>query len=304
MESLVLLFGCLGIGVLFRQTRLLPENAYLSLNGLIIYAALPALILHKIPLIPFSAEMVYPIAMPWLVFGLAIPFFILLGKRLKWSRQSTGCLILCCGLGNTSFIGIPVMQLLWGEAGVQVAILADQPGSFAALATAGILVASYFSGGQATPGELAGRVLRFPPFLAFMLALLLMLIDGQIPEPFTFTLARLGSLVVPLALVSVGLQLSPSAPGKDLPKLAWGLGFKLILAPFIIYVLYILMLDQHSLLGKGSVMEAAMGPMITAAIVATNFKLDPPLVGRVVGIGIPLSFGSLFFWYMLLSFGG
>ena len=304
MESLILLFCCLGLGILFRQVRLLPENAYLSLNGLIIYVALPALILHKIPLISFTAEVAYPIAMPWLIFSLAIPFFILLGRQLQWSKQSIGCLILCCGLGNTSFIGIPVMQLLWGEAGVQVAILADQPGSFAALSTAGILMASYFSGGGASAKELVSRVLRFPPFLVFMLALLLKFSGIFIPELLTFTLARLGSLVVPLALFSVGLQLQPSAPGKDLPKLAWGLGYKLILAPALIYVLYILVLEQHDITGKGSVMEAAMGPMITAAIVATNFKLDPPLVGRVVGMGIPLSFVSLLFWYWILSLGG
>lgn len=300
MENLVLLFCCLGVGMLFRHIRLLPENAYLSLNGLIVYVALPALILHKIPLIRFTAEVAYPIAMPWIAFGLAIPFFILMGRQLQWSKQSIGCLILCCGLGNTSFIGIPVMQMLWGEAGVQVAILADQPGSFAALSTAGILVASYFSGGDTSAKELTGRILRFPPFLAFMLALLLKFTDAQIPELFIFTLARLGSLVVPLALFSVGLQLSPSAPGKDLPKLAWGLGYKLIFAPAFIYVLYLLLLEEHSLAGKGSVMEAAMGPMITAAIVATNFKLDPPLVSRVLGIGIPLSFGSLLFWYWIL----
>lgn len=304
MESLVLLFSCTGLGILFRQIRLLPDNAYLSLNGIIIYVALPALILHKIPLISFTAEVGYPIAMPWLIFGLAIPFFILLGRRLHWSRESIGCLILCCGLGNTSFIGIPVMQLLWGESGVQVAILADQPGSFAALSTAGILAASYFSGGDASAKELMKRVLRFPPFLAFILALLLKLTATPVPELFSFTLVRLGSLVVPLALFSVGLQLNPTAPGKDLPKLAWGLAYKLLLAPAFIYVLYILILEQNSLMGKGSVMEAAMGPMITAAIVATNFKLDSLLVSRIVGIGIPLSFVSLLFWYWIISAGG
>lgn len=302
MENLLLLVCCLGLGILFRQSRLLPENAYLSLNGFVIYAALPALVLEKIPAIPFSGNVLYPVLMPWLIFGLSIPFFAWLGKRKGWSRQTIGCLTLTAGLGNTSFVGIPVMQMLWGEPGVQVAILADQPGSFAALATLGIAVASYYASGTSTLKDVLLRVVRFPPFLAFVLALILKGGDWQLPEITHFTLSRLGSMVVPLALVSVGMQLKASPPGKELGKLAWGLGFKLLLAPALIFALYILVLGNKSLLSQGSVMEAAMGPMITAAIVATNFGLDPALVGRVVGLGIPASFLTLPLWYLLLQY--
>lgn len=302
MENLLLLVCCLGLGILFRQSRLLPENAHLSLNGFVIYAALPALVLEKIPAIPFSGNVLYPVLMPWLIFGLSIPFFAWLGKHKGWHRETIGCLTLTAGLGNTSFVGIPVMQMLWGEPGVQVAILADQPGSFAALATLGIGVASYYASGTSTFKDVLLRVVRFPPFLAFVLALILKGGDWRLPEITHFSLSLLGSMVVPLALVSVGMQLKASTPGKELGKLAWGLGFKLILAPALIFTLYILVLENKSLLSQGSVMEAAMGPMITAAIVATNFGLNPSLVGRVVGLGIPASFLTLPLWYLLLQY--
>ena len=164
MDSLLLLVCCLALGIAFRMSGLLPEKAYLTLNTLIIYAALPALILQKIPAIPFSSNVLLPVLMPWLIFGLAIPFFVLAGKYFKWDRQTTGCLIITCGFGNTSFVGIPILQMLWGEKGVQIAIMADQPGSFAALSTIGIVVASYFSTGKSSAGELVSRVFRFPPF--------------------------------------------------------------------------------------------------------------------------------------------
>ena len=302
MESLLLLVCCLGLGVLFRQRKLLPENAYLSLNSFVIYAALPALILEKIPAIPFTGSVLYPVLMPWLIFGLSIPFFAFLGKRKGWSRQTIGCLTLTAGLGNTSFVGIPVMQMVWGEAGVQVAILADQPGSFAALATLGIGVASYYASGTSTVKDILLRVFRFPPFLAFVFAIILKGSGWELPEVIHFTLSRLGSMVVPLALVSVGMQLQPSPPGRELKKLVWGLGYKLLLAPAVIFTLYILILENKSFLSQGSVMEAAMGPMITAAIVATSFKLEPKLVGQMVGFGIPASFLTLPLWYFLLEY--
>lgn len=301
MESLLLLICCLALGIAFRMSDLFPEKAYQTLNTLIIYAALPALVLQKIPVIPFSRQVLLPILMPWLIFGIAIAFFILLGQYMKWSRRTIGCLAITCGFGNTSFVGIPILQMIWGEEGVQIAIMADQPGSFAALSTLGIIAASYFSAGKSSAKELSSRVFRFPPFLAFLLAMAMNFGNWQFPDFIAYTLGRLGDLVVPLALISVGMQLSPSVPGKDWSKMAWGLGFKLIIAPAIIFLLYIIGFGNHSILSQGSVMEAGMGPMITAAIIATNFGLRPELIGRLVGFGIPLSFLTLPFWYWLLQ---
>lgn len=304
MDSLVLLVCCLGLGLLFRGSKAFPDKAYLSLNSFIIYAALPALVLEKIPAIPFSTSMLMPVLMPWLLFIVAIAFFAWLGHLLGWSRKTIGCLTLSCGLGNTSFVGIPVMQMIWGEAGVQIAILADQPGSFAVLATLGIITASYYAAGKSTPKEILLRVFRFPPFLAFLFALLLKSAGWTMPELFSYTLHSLGQMVVPLALVSVGMQLKPGWPGKQLNLLAWGLGYKLVIAPAIIFLVYIGLMGNHSLMSYGSVMEAAMGPMITAGIIAANFGLKPELVGRILGFGIPFSFLTLPFWYLLLQLAG
>jgi hypothetical protein len=40
-----------------------------------------------------------------------------------------------------------------------------------------------------------------------------------------------------------------------------------------------------------------MGPMVTGAILATNYNLNPKLVGIVTGLGIILSFGTVILWY-------
>jgi len=43
-----------------------------------------------------------------------------------------------------------------------------------------------------------------------------------------------------------------------------------------------------------------MAPMITGAILASNYGLKPKLSSMMVGVGIPLSFLSLAFWYYIL----
>lgn len=47
--------------------------------------------------------------------------------------------------------------------------------------------------------------------------------------------------------------------------------------------------------------EMAMPPMIGAAIVAAEHRLNPPLVALMVGIGIPLSFVTLPLWWLALA---
>jgi predicted permease len=80
-----------------------------------------------------------------------------------------------------------------------------------------------------------------------------------------------------------------------------GLTYKLLLAPALLYVVFFVMLNSSSLEAKVSIMEAAMAPMITGAILASKYNLNPRLAGLMVGVGIPLSFFTLFFWYWLLG---
>ena len=51
-----------------------------------------------------------------------------------------------------------------------------------------------------------------------------------------------------------------------------------------------------------SLMEAAMAPMITAAILASSHDMEPKLCNLFIGIGIPLSFFTLALWYLVLQY--
>ena len=80
-----------------------------------------------------------------------------------------------------------------------------------------------------------------------------------------------------------------------------GLLYKLILTPAVIYLLYVVILQQHSKMIEVAVMESAMAPMITASILASSNGLKPRLSSMMVGFGIPISFITLVFWYFILQ---
>jgi predicted permease len=202
------------------------------------------------------------------------------------------------GLGNTSFFGVPMVEAFYGNAGISTAIIADQLGSFFTLSILGITVAGIYSSGRPTAAEIARRIALFPPFIALAIALLL------IPVPFAdwfmVLLKRLGDTLAPLALLSVGLQLRLGHVAEHKRNLAIGLAFKLVLAPLAIYLLYVQLFGAHGQAIQVTLFEAAMPPMITAAIVASEHDLDPPLANLMVAVGLILSFFTLGAWWYLL----
>ncbi len=300
MDNIILLFGCLLLGVLFQKVPAFPKNAHQALNQFVIYISIPAIALYYIPKIELNMSLLYPLGIAWLGFGLSFIFFYGLGKLLGWSKKLIGCLIVVGGLGNTSFVGFPVIEALYGKEGIETAIIVDQPGSFVVMSTLGIIVATSFSKETPSARTLLTKILKFPPFLAFFLGLMLNLFKVDFPIDLQSVFQRVGATVSPVALVAVGLQLKFERRSLHWPFLGVGLLFKLIITPLFFFVLYKLVLGADGLPIDVSIIEAAMAPMITGAILASSYGLKPKLSNMMVGVGIPLSFVTLALWYFIL----
>ena len=300
MNQFVLLLLCLGAGALLQRVKAFPADASKGLNGFIIYLALPAITLVYVPQLEWSWQLLLPALMSWIVFGLAWAGFHFLGKILRWDRATTGCVVLCCGLGNTSFVGFPLIEHFYGKEGLATAVLCDQPGAFLVLATLGMWVIGIYAGKETSLRSIGRRIAAFPPFIAFLVAVVLSLSNLDIPSFLLFSLERIGATLAPLALVSVGLQLR--RPPASFPAVPFSLGlvYKLGIAPAVIALLYMSLLGQRGTAIEITVLEAAMAPMITPAILAAENNLNPPLAALFVGIGIPLSLLTVWVWFHFL----
>ncbi|WP_026977979.1 AEC family transporter [Flavobacterium tegetincola] len=301
MENIILIFVCLIIGFLLQKIKDFPSNSHQVLNQFVIYISLPALALFYIPKIQISSDLLYSLAVPWVGFVLSFLFFSILGKKLGWSKKLIGCLVLTGGLGNTAFVGFPVIEALYGKQGLETAIIIDQPGTFVVLATLGVLVASYYSRGEASASMIVKKILLFPPFIGFVIAALFNVFQYDFVEELQSVFQKLGSTVTPIALIAVGLQLTFERKSKHWGFLTLGLAFKLFLTPAIFYFVYIIILGKTGLIMDVSIMEAAMAPMITASILASTYGLKPKLSSMMIGFGIPISFLTLAFWYWILQ---
>jgi predicted permease len=312
MTNFIVIFICLIAGILCKRIRQFPHQTPQAFNAFIIYITLPALVLSQVPRmlvnLNFSGNWWLPVSMAWICFILSYFIFSFIGKKLGWKDANIGALILTAGLGNTSFVGIPLLEALIGKEAVPIGILADQPGSFLVLSTLGIIVAALYSGAKITPAFVAKRVFTFPPFIALLITVFWFVLFGrtnpQSLDSIYPTMEKIAATLVPLALFSVGYQLHLDL---DVFKRRWiplslGLIFKLLIFPAFFAFLYIKVLGGSDLVTHVVVLESAMATMITAAVVANEFNLDSEISNLMVGVSIPLSLITVPLWKYFLGF--
>jgi predicted permease len=312
MTNFIVIFICMLAGIFCKKLRQFPSTTPQALNAFIIYLSLPALVFSQLPALltrmDFHSNWWLPVSMAWISFILAFIIISLLGKRLGWKDKKIGALILTVGLGNTSFVGFPLLEALIGKEAIPIGILADQPGSFLVLSTLGVIVASVCSGAKITPAFITKRVFTFPPFISLILSILWFFIwgnsnphslDGALPA-----FEKIASTLVPLALFSVGFQLQFD---MAIFKRRWipltvGLCLKLLIFPLFFAFFYIKILGGNGLATHVIVLESAMATMITAAVVVNEFNLDSEIANLMVGVGIPLSIITVPLWNYFLNF--
>ncbi|RHX91931.1 AEC family transporter [Leptospira stimsonii] len=312
MAHFVLIPVCLFAGWLLKRGRILPENSGHVFGAFVIYVSLPALILANVPAMLLEISFVYLALMPWLVFGISILFFYFAGKFFRWTLETRIAVTLCCGLGNTSFVGLPVLRMFYGEEVTNAVLIADQFGTFLCLAIPGfILAVRYLPENEKRNDKklfepILKKLFSFPPFLALLFSFFLRLFT--IPEELHSVFRILGDTLVPIALFTVGFQLQ--LPDQNSQKgeseshygsaLAIGLIYKLLFAPILIFLCYYFLKvnPKHT---KVAVLEAGMAPMITASIVSLQMGFRPILSAAFPGIGLLFSVPTLFLLYILLE---
>ena len=303
MNNLILMILCLAAGIILKRSGKFGANAHQPLNIIIVYISLPSLTLLNLHEIKISNEILLAVIAPWLLFILGCIAFFFVGKLLKMSNGTVGALSLLGGLGNTSFVGVPMIEALQGKEGIPFALVIDQAGTYMVLSTLGMLAVSVYCAKGSTAKEIGMKIITFPPFIAMCTAFVLM--DAQYPAWVTADLKRLGDMLAPLALLSVGMQIRLGDIVGNKAALASGLAFKLILCPVMVLIgFWLFEVEINRLSSHVIVLESAMGPAIGAGIVAAQNDLNPSLVSLMIGVVVPLCLLTVPIWSFALKAAG
>lgn len=305
LQHPLILLSFMVAGYMSRYVPFIQKDTFRTINKWIIWVPLPAIMLEKISSISFHPSFIAPVVSAWVVFLMGMAFFGILARIFDWDKKTWAALSLVCGLGNTSFVGYPVIRMIFGEEGIRYAILVDQPGTFLMLATLGVALAAYAGSGKFSFRETGKKLISFPPFIGFVVAIFLPAhwLDIQpLNADYSYEdiLHFIGLWLNPLAFLSLGMQFSFSF--REIPLLPFisGLGYKLILAPLILAIA-LHYSGIHGQLFQVTILELAMPPMLTASIIAVEYKLRPQLSVALINFGIPLSALTLSLWAYFLT---
>ncbi|TXK60745.1 AEC family transporter [Alkalisalibacterium limincola] len=294
IDAFALILAMLALGMVFQRLGVFGADAAEVLNKVVLYVCLPAAILLHAPQLELAWSVLAVVAVPWLLLAATVLLVGLASKAFGFSRAQHAVLLLTVALGNTSFLGYPLIQALLGEQALPYAVIYDQFGSFIILSTFGLYVLARYGGDrEPTVREMALRIVKFPPLLTLVFALTLM--PAEPPSWIAGGLQRLADALLPLVVLAIGLTIRLRMPREELRPLAVGLGLKLVLMPLLALALA-WPLGLSGIAAQATVLEAAMPPMITAAALAISHRLAPQLAAAMVGYGILLSLVSLPLW--------
>jgi hypothetical protein len=292
MVNFILTISYLGIGLVLRRVPKFPKDSAGVLNHFVIYVSLPALILLKVPSLGLGKELLVPVLLPWLMLLISAALVLLGARIFSWRQGVVGVLLLMIPLGNTSFLGIPMVTAFFGEVGVPFALLYDQFGSFIALSTYGTMILALY-GGEGNPSvrEVVLKIITFPPFIA-LVAALLFLRGSSYPQALEVLLTSLANTLVPVVMIAVGLQLTFRFSTGTFGPFVYGLLIKLVVAP-LSALLICAALGLEGLPVKIAIFEAGMPPMVSAGALAISAGMSSELTAAFVGFGIMVSFVTL-----------
>lgn len=297
MEAMIALGVSFVLGHNLLYQRKIADDAYKVLNAVIVNIAMPAIILKNIYSMQLTANLMIVGFVPWLIYGMSLLYFILLGRLLGWGSATVGALVLTAGYGNNAFIGLPLIEALFGREWLGVGAVFAQVGITLGTNTAGVLTAAWFSGGGGVSARrVLIRVLSFPPFQAFVAGFACKLV--AIPAPALQALGIIGSMLGPLVMISVGMQLRFAGARELAVPIGVALVCKLLLAP-VVALAVLLATGIGGTLAQVVMLQASVAPGITGAIIAAEFALNKRIPPFVISSGTIVSALTIPAWLML-----
>ncbi len=271
------------------------------LTSLVYYLLLPALVLTVLWDAPLGRRtlVIAGSAAAGVLSGMALGYGVC--RFCRRTRAQTGALILATAFPNATYMGLPVLEALYGPWARSIAVQYDLFACTPLLFSVGILVATRLGTGDGAERSMRQHLLRIPALWAALAAVLMNLSGLPQPELVRGLLGLLERGVVPLMLFAIGLSLQwERSRWHLLPSLLPVVGLKLLVIPAV--VLWLAAgLGFSGDLRAGVVLEAAMPTMVLGLVLCERFRLDVGLYAAAVTLTTASSLVTLPLWYAWLE---
>ncbi len=201
-------FGLVLCGWVAARTRRLPAQSVASLNGFVLWFALPAMLFRFVAGTPVEDILDARVALGYAACGLAVYVLgaAVLRARLRQGWVDTGYGALAGAWPNWGYMGFGLLPAVFGTDALAIMISAGIMDLLVLMPFA-LLVASRGRSGSGASVLLGGLkgVARNPLFLAISAGLAMSLLQVPTPGPLDEFLRLLGSSAGPVALFAIGV---------------------------------------------------------------------------------------------------
>ncbi|WP_425100745.1 AEC family transporter [Tropicibacter sp. S64] len=277
-------FGLIGLGYGAAKARFFPEEAAAHITKFVFYFALSAMLLRFSANLSFS-EIFDPMLAAAYLWGTAFTYGIAMAVAF-WRRLDAATAAIeaqCAAIGNTGFLGVPMLAVLLGQAAVGpiILILSIDLIVFSTLLT--ILVTG-------TRGNVKGiRVVRTvfigllknPMIVSIAIGLCISASAIPVPEVVNSFLTTLGAAATPGALFAIGASLA-SKSAERVQIAAWLSFAKLILHPLFVAAGAFLFFPVDAYKASVIVSAAALPVAGNIFILAQHYGVAPQRVSASI----------------------
>ncbi|MGE0798545.1 MAG: AEC family transporter [Lautropia sp.] len=232
-------FGLVLCGWIAARTRRLPAQAVASLNGFVLWFALPAMLFRFVAGTPVDTLLDLRVSVGYIASGLLVYAAVAAVLRIRLGNGwiDTGYGALAAAWPNWGYMGFGLMPALFGVEALTVMIAAGTM-DLLVLMPAALLVASRgrSTGGLAVLAAGLKGVSRNPLFVAIAAGLAVSLLHLPIPQPIDEFLRLLGSSAGPVALFAIGVFVYRPTPVRADRGSVLLISAKLVLHPLVMWL--------------------------------------------------------------------
>ncbi|WP_374441381.1 AEC family transporter [Pseudomonas panipatensis] len=290
------IFALILVGWLCRKSNRLGPNAASEINRLVVWLCLPAL-LFKVTATATWAQIWQPGFLVAFTGGCLLVFFATLGWRLWQGRALPAASIdgLSASYANTGYMGIPLCLLVFGQDGLEPALIASLLVVCVLFAIAVVCIEVGLQSerhiGRAVAVVLKA-LLKNPLVVSPLVGGLWAAGGVALPAPLLHFLDLLAAATTPCALVSLGLFLAQKQEGPRVG--AWPLvAIKLVGQPLLTGVLAYKVFALPPLWADSALLLSALPTGTGPYMLAEYYQREAPVVSRSILLSTLLSLLSL-----------
>lgn len=294
---------CMALGFFLNKIKILSADSNNIISRFILNVTLPCTMFAAVAGME-TREM--GTVRQLIIIGFGIYIFLgiaafIITKLIKMGKESEGVVQCLLMFGNVSFLGIPLVQALYGDAGVFYnAILNVHFNIFCF--TYGVWLMARSSGGRY---KLNFKSFLSPALISIVFALILYLFGVSVPDVIMEPVEFIGQITSPLAMITIGSIIATYSL-KELfsqGKLYILAAFKMLILPAIAYII------MYFITGPGLVASVvtiyiAMPTANTISMMAVTYKSDPKTATCGTGLMNILCIVTIPLIYMLMNYIG